>query len=103
MYKRQDTTIVESGCELFVPNAFTPNGDGKNDVATVYGIEISELNFQLYDRWGRLVHTSFDDSHVWNGTIKGQPAPQGVYFWQATYKNGPSATQTRQGHISLIR
>jgi len=67
---------------LFVPTAFSPNGDGKNDVLKPTGIGYREIEyFRVFDRWGEKV---FDTSHFgegWNGNFKGQPAGIGTYFW----------------------
>jgi gliding motility-associated-like protein len=101
--------IVQGDCspEVFLPNAFTPNGDGYNDV---FGITLSDvvpdLQLSIFNRWGELIFTSSDGLPAWDGTFSGQPAPQGVYTYQVTYRKltdpGVVARQLR-GHVTLLR
>lgn len=94
---------------VLVPTGFTPNGDQRNDVLYVYGIDNIKINdFNVFDRWGELVYTrqDFDINDLtngWDGTFKGQKMPPGVYTWviKATFKNGTS--QIFSGHTNLIR
>jgi len=74
----------------YVPNVFTPNGDGQNDLLEI-GIKNVELlsNFELsiYDRWGSLVFTSLDPSDSWSGIYKGAMVPIGTYVLKLSYEN----------------
>ena len=66
--------------DIYIPNSFTPNGDGLNDVfniKTVY--EFSEFKLVIYNRWGELLFDSDDVNKGWDGTYKGKPVPLGVY------------------------
>jgi gliding motility-associated-like protein len=95
---------------LTVPNAFTPNGDGHNDVFYVLagpeGIRISELN--VYDRWGLCVFQNKggapgDPHDGWDGTYKGKPAPAGTYVYIAVIPGLNGQQQVYKGTVMLIR
>lgn len=78
---------VEVTETAFVPNLFTPNQDGKNDVLKVYGLSSSRgLKFQIFNREGSLVYEANDDLTVtstgWNGTSNGVAQPPGLYYWK---------------------
>ena len=88
---------------IYVPNAFTPNGDGNNDMFLVYGQDIKTASLKVFNRWGELVFASTNQFLGWDGTYKGQPAPMGVYTFVAevTYLNNKTAD--RKGTVNLIR
>ena len=90
---------------LWMPNAFTPNGDGKNDIFRVPpSIDISLFSFSIYNRWGQRVFYTTNPGEGWNGTINGQPQPTGVYIWEIGYED--QATNKRaiaKGSVILIR
>lgn len=101
----QKTIKVYSSCYLAIPNAFTPNGDGKNDyLYPLNAIKAEKLNFKVYDRWGQLIFQTNNWKHGWDGTYKGSPQPSGVYVWFLTYVDRDSK-QPRQmkGTAALIR
>ena len=78
-------------CSIAVPNAFTPNGDGKNDyLYPLNGNLTSSLEFQVYNRYGQLVFETRDWSKKWDGTIGGKPQPTGTYVWMLHYTEGAS-------------
>jgi gliding motility-associated-like protein len=96
---------VYSSCYLAVPNAFTPNADGKNDyLYPLNAIKAEKLNFKVYDRWGQLIFQTNYWKHGWDGTYKGAPQPSGVYVWFLTFVDRDTK-QTRQmkGTAALIR
>lgn len=88
---------------IYVPNAFTPNGDGKNDVVHVHSESIQTMAFYIYDQWGELVFTSNNIQNGWDGTYKGKSEPVGVYVYllHATMSSGQIIT--KKGTITLIR
>ena len=69
---------------LFIPNVFTPNGDGKNDVWQIFGDmhTIKQFTAKVFDRWGEKVYEGRDVNAGWDGTFKGSPAPLGVYTYE---------------------
>ncbi|MTI31024.1 gliding motility-associated C-terminal domain-containing protein [Xanthovirga aplysinae] len=102
--------IVES--EAFIPNLFTPNQDQRNDVLKIYGLEeVNEFTFKIYNRSGGLVYetNNLDEAIAigWDGTRKGKPQPNGVYYWRisGTYKNGNPVylNGKNSGAIHLLR
>lgn len=76
-----EVTVNISVSDLQVPNVFTPNGDGLNDEFRVQYRSIIEFHCWVYNRWGRLVYEWTDPAKGWDGTINGNPAPEGAYFY----------------------
>ena len=78
-----DTVLVKRGiCKLYIPNAFTPNHDGRNDIFRIppeLGMDLGE--FSIYNRWGQKVFETTRVEEGWDGKIKGSPAPAGVYVY----------------------
>jgi len=91
------------GDGIFVPNAFTPNGDGNNDVLYVYGTNIKSLTFTVYDQYGEMIFRSLSQSSGWDGTYKGSREPVGVYVYilEATMNDGQAVKM--KGSITLLR
>jgi gliding motility-associated-like protein len=71
---------VEFSSELNVPNIFTPNGDGQNDIYRAYGKDIFEYSLMIFDRWGGKMFETTELSEGWDGNFKGQPVQSGVYL-----------------------
>ena len=88
-----------------VPNAFTPNGDGINDVVRLRGYGITKMNFRIYNRWGVLVFQSTDAKQNvgWNGVYKGTVQPQDVYTYVADVTFYDGTTYQKKGDITLLR
>ncbi len=81
------TVIVEPApvlTTLFVPNLFSPNGDGKNDEFRLYGQRIETLIFQVYDRQGTLLFETNRLEEGWNGKYRNQSLPNGLYLWKVS-------------------
>ncbi len=91
------------GADIFIPNSFTPNGDGRNDIFLVYGNIIQSMRFSVFNQWGQKIFESANQQTGWNGTHKGKVQPSGVYMYvmQATLRDG--STVTKKGSINLIR
>ncbi len=100
---RCDDTIPSTENNLFVPNAFSPNGDGNNDTLFVRGQNIKELHFYVYDRWGEKVFETINIDEGWDGTFRGEKMENAVfaYYLTLTYTDGKS--ETKKGNVSLIR
>lgn len=98
-----DMYHIELHTNLFVPNMFSPNGDGSNDVLKVYGNELSQVAFVVYNQWGQKLYETNDLNGAWDGSSKGRPQPVGVYMFtlRATLTSGEVIT--RKGAISLVR
>ncbi len=91
---------------FFMPNAFTPNNDGKNEVFKPGGylVGINNFNMQIWNRWGNIVFTSSNPENGWDGmTENGKPAMPGVYVYNITF-NGPRGKPYQfEGFSTLIR
>jgi gliding motility-associated-like protein len=95
---------VYSVSDLFVPNAFTPNGDGHNDVLRVIPVGIRELNyFTVFNRWGQRVFATQRLGAGWDGRVNGVVQPAGTYVWMAGGINYNGEVVERKGVTMLIR
>jgi gliding motility-associated-like protein len=100
---QQDYTI-KIDRKISIPNAFTPNGDGVNDVFRVlYGSDISQVSLLVYNRWGQLVFVDRGANKGWDGTISGQTQPSGSYVWYFSYRDENGVLNTKRGSVILIR
>jgi gliding motility-associated-like protein len=91
-------------CELYTPNAFTPNGDGINDKfypSTICTFDYYE--FLVFNRWGGLIFKTSNQSEKWDGKFKGADCPLGVYVYFITYKFPSQQTKNVNGIITLLR
>jgi gliding motility-associated-like protein len=103
-----DTAIYKPLCvdkqPIFeVPNVFTPNGDGQNDVFKVHGEAIDEFEAKIYNRWGRKIYEWNDINGYWDGKITGTEASPGVYYIVIKAKDRRGKTYKYEGYIHLIR
>jgi len=89
--------------EVFVPNAFSPNGDINNELHCVFGNCIQNMSFSIYDRWGEKVFESSSQNNCWDGTYKGKPCNSGVYVFRLEVTLINNEFITKQGNINLIR
>jgi len=80
--------IVNEELNIFVPNMFSPNGDGSNDVFLVYGFGLEDINFRIFNRWGKEVWGTTDPVELltvgWDGKSNGEDQPTGTYVWTMT-------------------
>jgi len=90
---------------LRMPNAFTPNNDGLNDLfrPVTQFEKITTFNMYIFDRWGGNIFETPDISQGWNGTIAGKPAPAGVYMYTISYINPSGITKIIRGTFTLVR
>jgi gliding motility-associated-like protein len=91
-------------CELTLPNAFTPNFDGVNDIfRPLHPCDMTEYKMQIFDRYGKIVFQSSDFGKGWNGTYNGTPADDGTYIWMASYRSTETkVTEYRKGFVVLL-
>lgn len=100
-----EVTLGECECTVYIPNAFTPNADEMNDVF------IPEMNctydyysFMVFDRWGKLVFETDDQTKGWDGYVDGEIMHQGVYAWRLEKSfSGQSGVVSTMGDVVLIR
>jgi gliding motility-associated-like protein len=89
---------------VFVPKAFTPNGDGNNDYFRVRGADITEIYFIVYTRWGEEVYRTEDPDHVgWDGTFRGKPLAPDAYGWYLRVRCGNGQWFENKGNVTLLR
>jgi len=104
--KTVQVVVIEDGCsekDVFVPNTFTPNSDGVNDLLFVRGIKIRELYFAVYNRWGEKVFDTNDRSKGWDGIYKGRPADPGVFGYYLKVTCWGGGQFEKKGNVTLIR
>lgn len=94
--------IVPDG-QLYIPNVFTPNGDGKNDEFYADGEGVASFNMVIFDRWGKLVTMLNNISERWDGKVNGMDVPEGTYTFVVDYRLNSGAFKKMGGTINLIR
>ena len=91
---------------LYIPNAFTPDGNALNDVFSPAGIDLYDYKMMIFDRWGAKIFESSTFNEGWNGTYKGTLCKEGVYVYKIEFKakNGElkRRSQSVVGHVSLL-
>ena len=99
------TINVNTQVNIFIPNAFSPNGDGNNDYFQIFGdfTPIVYLNVEIFDRWGEKVFESEEPQFKWDGTYKGQPAPMAVYVYTMTVSFADGSHQDFKGSVTLVK
>jgi gliding motility-associated-like protein len=88
---------------IYIPNAFSPDGDGYNDVLSVRGIYIEEMELLIFDRWGNLVFETKDQNFGWDGTYKGKKLDPAVFAYYLKIICYNEVVYTKKGNITLIR
>jgi gliding motility-associated-like protein len=100
----KDIHVKVVDCQpLAIPNAFTPNADGINDIFEVYGNDIQDFSMIILTRTGQIVFESKDIKAGWDGSIKGKPAELGVYIYRIQFKDQNGTERKQNGQITLLR
>ena len=87
-----------------MPDGFTPNGDGLNDIFRVkYPFAVSGFRMQVYNSWGEKVFESSNINIGWDGTWKGEPSVAGIYVWVIRFTDASNKLQQLKGTVTLIR
>ncbi|MBK6633702.1 MAG: gliding motility-associated C-terminal domain-containing protein [Chitinophagaceae bacterium] len=95
---------VYQGPELYVPNAFTPNGDGLNDVLKVIAIGMKEFHFfRIYNRYGQLIFSTTDPGQGWDGRMSGKLQNMGTYVWMAEAVDYRGNLIQRNGTSTIVQ
>ena len=87
---------------IYIPTAFSPNGDGLNDTFGPVGEGINEFKITVYDRWGEVIFTSHDISTKWDGRHKGSPVPFGSYNYELVASGKEIGQVQKAGSVTLI-
>ena len=88
---------------IYVPNAFTPNGDGRNDLFKVFGDPIDEMELIIYDRWGEKVFESKQKEDGWDGSFRGKALAPDVYAYYVRVRCFNGQEYITKGNVTLIR
>ena len=88
---------------VFVPNTFTPNADGMNDVLYARSSMVTEIHFVIADRWGQIVFETTDITKGWDGVFNGKPCNPDVFGYYITYKCNNGKESFKKGNVTLIR
>lgn len=94
---------VIKGKDIYVPNGFTPNGDGYNEILKAIPVGVTLQNFSIYNRWGNLVFNTNDYTLGWDGYYKGQLQPAGTFVWKAKGISYKGESIVRKGTVVLVR
>lgn len=97
--------VRELNCEepdIFVPNAFSPNGDGVNDTLFVRSTFITSMEFKIFDRWGELVFETDDMTEGWDGTYKGKPVDPAVFVYYLDAVCADLQTFFKKGNVTVV-
>jgi len=89
--------------DVFVPNVFSPNGDGRNDVFRVFGSSLNSVDLTVFNQWGELIFRSRDLNNGWDGRFKGTAQPVGVYIYVLRAELTDGTIINKKGSVNLIR
>ncbi|MCX7954825.1 MAG: gliding motility-associated C-terminal domain-containing protein, partial [Bacteroidales bacterium] len=96
--------IVDTECgNIYIPNAFSPNGDGKHDTWKIYGRCIKEIEVKIFTRWGEKVFESYDVNEGWNGTFRGKPCNSDVFVYTLTVTLMTGEKKSYKGNITILK
>ena len=99
-----NAVVVEKPYALYSPNAFSPDGDGINDLFKISGQGMNDFQIEIFNRWGQMVYKSIDLSNGWDGTFKGKNLPTGTYVYKIkTSKYGVDQKLVKSGTVALVR
>lgn len=87
---------------LYVPNAFTPNGDGINETFNAQGQSITSFNMKIFNRWGEMIFETDDLQRGWDGTYKGVMSQQDVYIYKIKARGEIAGLVEQEGTVTLI-
>ncbi|MFZ9701233.1 MAG: gliding motility-associated C-terminal domain-containing protein, partial [Flavobacteriales bacterium] len=95
---------IKDETSIYIPNAFTPNGDGLNELFTAYGVNWRTFQMWIFDRWGRELYFSNDPEKGWNGLdpATGESLAQGVYVYRIRIVDNSNRPKVFLGHVNLL-
>lgn len=95
--------VLPRQARIFFPNAFTPNGDGLNDIFVYEASLLTSVRFSVFNRWGELLFVSEEIGTGWDGLYKGKAAPQGTYLYKLELEDELGNVFDRSGSFTLLR
>jgi gliding motility-associated-like protein len=87
---------------IYIPNTFTPNGDGLNDTFGVAGEAIQDFDMKIFNRWGQLIYETTNANERWDGTFLGQKVPSGTYVYKVSASSPSGKRQNKEGSVNVI-
>ena len=99
----KDVSILKSKYTIYVPTAFSPNGDSLNDVLCISKANCNITEFIIYNRWGQQVYNLINQQDCWDGTLNGNPQADGIYLYLLKAISINCQNISFQGYITLIR
>jgi gliding motility-associated-like protein len=104
MQYRMVKVIESCGDDIFIPNAFTPNGDEMNDKLCIRSLEMQAIKiFRIFNRWGELVFETTDINHCWDGYFKGKIVNPDVYVYYAEGICTAGQAKLIKGNVTVVR
>lgn len=97
-----NTVEVIPYMNIYIPNSFTPNGDGLNDTFGAIGEAIGEYTMQVFNRWGQLVFESTSYKNQWDGKYEGEPVPTGLYVYKMRAKGKAGNLTQKEGTVTVV-
>lgn len=106
IYNVKESTYIPDTLanKLLIPNAFTPNGDGVNDIFKISNFTNQKLvEFKVFNRWGTILFSTKDPTIGWNGAFKGKDEPLGVYGYVIRIAYPQNIIETYKGTVTLLK
>lgn len=106
-YNCTDTAIIHLEIDpdvfLYIPNSFTPNFDGVNEVFRPVYYGIISFRFMIFDRWGQLIYLGNEASSGWDGSFRGLQVQNDIYVWKIDYFDYDNIEHHKYGHVSVLK
>jgi gliding motility-associated-like protein len=103
IFSQSNIAEVAPPLTMYIPNAFTPNGDGMNDSFGVAGAALGDFSLKIYNRWGEKVFDSNNPDIRWDGLVNKEEAPSGVYVYKVSAKGIEGGRLQQKGNVILVR
>ena len=103
VFSESNIAEVAPPLSLYIPNAFTPNGDGMNDTFGVSGAAMRDFSLLIFNRWGEKVFETSNPNTRWNGVVNEEDAPSGVYVYKVLAKGLEGGHIQQKGNVTLVR
>lgn len=109
--KKNDSPVVSESniaevnlpLSLYIPNAFTPNGDGLNDSFGIAGEGISQFNMSIFNKWGELIFESNSLEDQWKGTYGGEIVQDGAYVYHINIRTADKKSLLKSGTVTVLK
>lgn len=100
---KSNSATVRYELVIYVPTAFTPNGDGLNDTLELFGLPTEVATTNVYTRWGQLIYTSEQPTPGWDGMVNGSLASEGTYLYEIIFETADGKKRMQKGTFALIK